>query len=150
MSFRFYPVPESKIEAVIPLLTRAYGEMELPARATLEQAKRSLAVGYTNKVIAAYVDDLTSPKHLVILSVAPGVLFEGLIAFVHLVYSVPEARGDADVLNAMHKTIENYAVFHSAGTIIGSSWIYGKSRPIDRMWLSRGYSRQENVYSKTL
>jgi hypothetical protein len=150
MSFRFYPVPESKIDNVIPLLTEAHGEMDLPKRATLEQARRSLLVGYSNKVLAAYVDDINAPKHLIILSITPGVMFEGLIAFVHLVYSVPEERGKREVLDAMHTTIDNYARFHNAGSIIGSSWVYGNSRPIDLMWTSRGYVCQENVYYKEI
>lgn len=147
---KFYPVPESKLDKVFPLIDKAYSELEMPPRASLEHAKRSVTAGYSNKMIAAYVDNLNAPKHLLVLSTAPGILFEGLITFVHLIYSIPEERGHEDVLSAMHLTIENYARFKRAGTIIGSSWVYGNSRPIDSMWKSRGYSRQENVYSKAL
>jgi len=150
MSFRFYPVPESKIDGVLSLIARAHSEMDLPKLATLDQARKSLLIGYANKMIAAYVDDVNAPKHLVIVSNTPGVMFEGLIAFVHLIYSVPEERGKREVVDAMHLTIENYAKFHKAGSIIGSSWVYGKSKPIDVLWTSRGYVCQENVYYKEI
>jgi hypothetical protein len=150
MSFRLYPVPETKISCVVPLIEQAHAEMDMPALATLEQAKRSLEAGYTNKTLAAYVDNLQEPKHLLILSAFPGLLIEGLVTIVHLIYSVPEARGDADIIKTFHSTVENFARFKGAGSIIGSSCVYGTSRPIDPMWKAQGYKQWETVYIKEL
>jgi hypothetical protein len=150
MSFRLYPVPETKLSCVTALIEQAHSEMDMPALATLDQAKRSLEAGYANKTLAAYVDNLQAPKHLLILSAFPGLLIEGLVVIVHLIYSSPDARGDAEALKVLHSTVENFARFKGAGSIIGSSCIYGNSRPIDPMWKSQGYKQWETVYIKEL
>lgn len=145
-----YPVPETKIGIVVPLLTQAHAEMDQPKLATLEQAKRMLASGYAQKTLAAYVDDISNPKHLVILSAIPSMTSEGVMVIVHLVYSVPEARGSVEVIKAIHKTIDGYAVAKMAGQILGTSWVYGNSKPIDALWTSHGYQKQSINYIKEL
>lgn len=148
MSARLYPLPESKLDVVWPLLDRVAEEMDTPKLASADQLKQSIARGYENKIMAVYVDNLESPKHCLVLSVTPAVIYEGLVAMVHLVYSVPEERGLPDMTAAMHRTIENYAKFHKAGLILAASWKYGNSRPIDQFWTARGYQTQETLYVK--
>ena len=147
---RFYPVPEGKIDKIIPLITKAHEEIESPKLATLERSKKMLADGYAQRTLAAYVDDISEPKHLVVLSAVPSITIEGIMVIVHLVYSDPEARGGREAVTGMHKTIEGYAAAKGAGQILGTSWVYRGSPAIDGMWTSFGYEKQSINYVKEL
>jgi hypothetical protein len=144
------PVPHSQIDKVKPLFAQAHSEMVTQPRNTLEQALRSLEKGYENRTVAVYVDNLENPKHCVALALVPGFMVEGLMVVVLLIYSIPEERGQKEVLNAQHTIIDNYAKIHGASTVIGSSWEYRGSRGIASMWKSYGYEKQEVTYVKLL
>ena len=148
--FKLLPVPESLVDNVELLFHQAHAEMVMPAKATVKQAMASMRQGYANKTLGIYVDHVVNPKHCLVLAHVPGVLMEGKMVVVLLIYSTPEERGRKDILDAMHLTIDNYARLNGAETIIGSSWIYRGSRGIDAMWKSRGYEPQETIYHKSL
>ena len=148
--FKLYPVPESLLDNIEPLFTTAHSEMVMQPKATVKQAMASVKNGYANRTLGVYVDSVTNPKHCLVLAHVPGVLIEGVMVVVMLIYSTPEERGRKDILDAMHLTIDSYARLHGAETIIGSSWKFRGSRGIDAMWKSRGYEEQEVTYVKLL
>jgi hypothetical protein len=148
-NFKLYPVPQSKLYIVKDLLTKAKDELKND-RADVDESLAAVENGYTNKRMGVYVDDLVSPKHCLILALMPGLATKGMLVTVLLIYSVPEERGRADIIDAMMFTIDNYATLNGATDILGSSWKYKGARGIDSLWLSRGYEIQETVYVKTL
>jgi len=148
MSFRLYPLPESKLDNIRPLFDEAHSEMEAPKLANVDQVMRSVHAGYEGRTLALYVDDINSPKHGVMLTTVPSILMEGLSVIVLWIYSTPEERGNKEKLDVMHTLIDTFAQVNMAGSVIGSSWVYGGSRGIDKMWEAYGYQRQENTYIK--
>lgn len=150
MTARFYPVPESKIDKIFPFLEMFLSEMEVPKLMTLDHIKKTIVNMYSSKLMAAYVDDFNKPKHVLLLSTVPALFTEGLVTTVHLIYSLPEDRGNRDIVKAMHTTIDNYAKFTKAGKIVAGSWVFRGSRGIDPFWKRYGYEIQEKVYTKEL
>jgi len=144
------PLPLNQLAKVEQVFIKAHAEHTLQHKATVEQAMRSMAVGYERRNTSIYMDDFDSPKHCLVLCHVPGVLVEGLMVIVMLIYTVPEERGNKESLNLLHQTIENYARIHGAETIIGSSWEYKGSRGIGPMWEAQGYEKQEITYVKLL
>lgn len=148
--FRLYPVPQSKLGCIEPLFKAAAKEMGLSKRVDPLYSLARLEEGYDNRSLAAYVDSLESPSHCLILSNYQGQVLKGTIAFVRLIYSLPEKRGDRGIIKTMMATIENYARLHGAISVSGSSWKLSGGLHIDALWKSFGYTEQEVIYTKQL
>jgi hypothetical protein len=147
-NFRLYPVPESKLSVVEALIEQAFSETPQQPRATLRRAKEQLRNGYGSHTMAAYVDNLSSAKHCLILMHVPGFLTEGTTVVTLLVYSVPEERGPLEYVNTFHRTIDNFVFAKGANTSLGSSRLLDKSRGIESFWKAGGYKEQETTFVK--
>lgn len=149
-SFRLYPLPQSKLESIRPLLACAQEEMNLKERGDIQVCFERIEAGYVSRSMAVYVDNVEDPKHCLILATWPGIVTKGLLVAVILIYSMPNFRGDQEIVSTMMRTIENFAQIHGADSILGSSWKYLGARPIDSLWTSHGYVEQETTYVKIL
>lgn len=147
---RLYPLPQSKLESLRPIFQALQIEQNMLDRTDLEATFERLEEGYLNHVMAAYVDNVDSPKHCLILGNFPTLFTHERYASVLLIYSAPEERGSRGVLKALLDTIDNFARFHGLSTIKASSWKYRGSRSIDALWKRHGYEVQETVYLKSL
>lgn len=147
--FKLYPLPQSKLHIIRDLLVTAREELH-GEHSDVDEFLSAVKHGYSNKRMGVYVDDLVSPKHVLVLALMPGIVIKGMLVTVLLIYSRPEFRGRKEVTSAMMLTIDNYAAFNGATAILGSAWKYKSSNGIDSLWLSNGYEIQETVYVKTL
>lgn len=150
MSFRLYPLPQSKLENLRSLFEQAQKEMNLAERGDVQAGLERIDAGYISRSMAVYVDDVEKPSHCIVLATWPGIVTKGLLVAVILIYSLPEARGNTEAINVMMSTIENFAKLNGAECILGSSWKYLGARPIDSLWTSHGYVEQETTYVKLL
>jgi hypothetical protein len=148
--FRLYPVPQGKLGCLEKLLETARKEMKVEKRSDVSYILARVEDGYSSRSMAAYVDSLESPSHCLILATWPGIITKGVIATVVLIYSLPEVRGNKEVLKTLMSTIENYARLSGADTILGSAWKYGCESPIDSLWKKYKYVEQETTYVKLL
>jgi len=150
MSFRLYPLTESKIDNISEIVRSAHAELKLGSRATVKSSLDSVKAGYASRSMAVYVDSVEQPKHCLVLATMPGIATDGLLVAVILIYSLPEHRADPSVTKAMMETIENYSKLNGASCILGSSWKFGGTKGIDALWKANGYVPQETVYVKLL
>lgn len=148
--FRLYPVPQSKLNCIESLCRSATREMGMSKLTDVAYSLARLEEGYNARVLAAYVDDLESPKHCLVMSQYQGITVKGIVAAVRLIYSLPEHRGDREVIKVIMETIESYARIHGAVTVSGSSWKLTGNLHIDELWKSFGYEEQEIIYTKKL
>ena len=108
MSFRLYPLPESKLDNIRPLFDKMDAEMVTPKLANVDHVMRSVRAGYDSRTLSVFVDDVQEPKHGVMLTTVPSIWMEGLSVAVLWIYSTPEERGDKEKLDAMDdETLES-------------------------------------------
>lgn len=150
MSFRLYPLPQSKIPILRDIVKSRIEESNLTDRSNVDDCLVKLDRAYDGRVGAAYVDDVQSPKCCLIMTHFPGVVTTEILAHISLVYVAPEQRGNLRVVNTILTTAENYAKFHQADTLIGSSWLYRDSKSTDELWKRHGFEIQETIYVKHL
>lgn len=149
-NFRLYPMPQSKFMNLRELLDTAAKEMNLTERSSWDAWLQRMNAGYAAQYMAIYVDDVETPKHVLILANWPGMVTKGTLTAVVLIYSHPEQRGDPKTAATLMHTIENYARINGSTSILGSSWTYLGNRPIDSLWKAYGYVEQEITYVKLL
>ena len=147
---RLYPLPQSCLESLRPILQALQVEQNMLDRTDLDVTFERLEEGYLNRVMSAYVDNVDTPKHCLILGNFPTLFTRDRYASVLLIYSAPEERGNREALKALMETIENFARLHGLPTVKASSWKYRGSRAIDVLWKRHGYEVQETVYMKSL
>lgn len=147
---RLYPLPQSKLENIRPILEASRVELNMTERGDVEVGLERIEAGYIGQYMGVYVDNIENPKHCTVIANWPGIVTRDSIAAVILIYSVPEERGNKEALAALLTTVENFARYHGAGCILGSSWQFRGARPIDVMWLANGYELQETTYVKIL
>lgn len=150
MSFRLYPLPQSKIPVLREIIKARIEESNLTERSNVDDCLVKLDKGYDARYMAAYVDNVQDPKCCLIMSHFPGMATSGVLAHITLVYVAPEKRGDIETINVILATAENYAKFHKADTLVGTSWLYRGSKGTDDMWKRKGFEPQETIYVKHL
>lgn len=106
--------------------------------------------GYTNRSMAAFVDDLENPRAALIMSLFEGLVTDDNYANIILIYVTPELRGDKNYGDALMKTAEAFARKAGANFLLGTSWLYKGSKGIDWFWKKRGFEPQETIYIKQL
>jgi hypothetical protein len=150
MSFRLYPLPQSKIPVLREILKARLIESNLQERSDADDCLVKVDKGYGARVMAAYVDDVQNPKCCLVMSHFPSIATSGTLAHISLVYVAPEKRGDLEVVKVILTTAENYAKFHQADTLAGTSWLYRGSKSTDALWKRNGFEIQETIYVKHL
>lgn len=144
------PLRRDQFDILKPLLKHRLAESNIDKVTSPEYVISKLESFYDMRSAGVYVDNDEAPKHCLIMTHFPGGLIDGIVAFVNLIYTIPEARGDAEAMEVMLRTAENYARLNGATTISGSSWILGGSKGTDAMWTKDGYVPQETVFIKRL
>lgn len=144
------PLRKEQFDCLRLLLQTRLEESNLTERTSVDFILSKLETLYGMHSAGAYVDDFDSPKHCLLMTHFPSSLVPGVVAYVSLIYSMPEARGDAKAVDVLFETAENYARLNGAIAVSGSSWIFRGSKGTDALWKSRKYEAQETVYLKTL
>jgi hypothetical protein len=143
------PLKREQFDCLVPILQRRLEESGIADITSPEYAISKLESAYDMRAAGVYVDDEKSPKHCLIMSHFPGGMFEGVVAYINLIYTVPEERGDGASMKTMLRTAENYARLNGARFLQGSSWMRG-GKSTDSMWLEDGYILQEKTFIKPI
>jgi hypothetical protein len=149
-NFRLYPVPESKLDNLKPILKKVAEDFDASRFKSPDVILQFLNAGYVNRSIDVYVDDVENPNHLLILAKVPSLWYNDMGVTVLLIFTVPEKRGDINILQTMLRTAESYAVIHGADYISGSSWVYRGHKGTDVIWKANDYTLAETVFTKHL
>ena len=142
------PVPQSKLEGLLPFFEPICAELNATERITVKEWMEIIGRGYEGRYLDVYVDDFEDPKHCLVLCRMPGGVDRGVVTVVRLIYSKPDHRNDEDAVKTMMTTIDNYHKIHGTTAILASSWKFRGSRPIDSLWLDNGFEVQETTYVK--
>lgn len=141
-------VAESQLGILDGIISARITEAKLEGRATLEDSKAKILEGYKNRSKGAYVDDLENPKHCLIVGYYKANITTENTMVVHLIYSLPEHRGDLRALAEIKSTMMALAEINGVDTISASSWIFKGCDPIDELWERFGFEPQEKVFIK--
>jgi hypothetical protein len=144
------PLPQSKLTAIAPLIRAFIGESSCAERTTVEHCLERLAQGYITQSMDAYVDNVESPRQVIIFGRYPGFATKEELIYINFVYSLEEDRLKPETAAAFKNVIEKYCEVHRRDAIVASSWEYRGSRGIGSFWRSLGFERQEVVYVKHL
>lgn len=147
---KLVPLPQAKFESLRPVLDASREELNMLERGDTDIGLERIEAGYNGEYMGVFVDDVDNIKHCVVLAMWPGIVTKHFICAVVFIYSAPEVRGRRDAVRALTETIDQFAISHGAGCILGSSWKYRGARPTDRFWTSNGYEIQETTYVKVL
>lgn len=142
------PLPLTKVGNLKPLFEEAIEELNLSERTDTEFLLTRLKVGYAQRSIDAYVDNVDNPKHALVLEKSHGGVTKETLLEVRFVFSTASERGNEEAQEAFLSQIENYARIFSCDAILASAWAYRGSRRIDAFWVGAGFERQEVVYVK--
>jgi len=142
------PLPLTKVENLKPLFEEAIEELNLKERTDTAFLLQRLKVGYAQRSIDAYVDDVTNPKHALVLEKSHGGVTKETLLEVRFIFSTASERGNEEAQQAFREQIDQYAKIFSCDAILASSWVYKGSRRIDAFWVGCGFEKQEIVYVK--
>lgn len=147
--FRLYPVPQNKLSCLENLLESARQEMKMEDRSDVKYTLTKIEAGYSNRAMAAYVDNIENPSHCLIVATLPGIVTKGDLAVCILIYSLPTCRTpkSADILI---NTFENYSKLTGATGMLASEWLTDCANPIGVLWKSKGFVAQETVFFKAV
>ena len=150
------PVPESRLDDLLPILKRRVAEIDVEKEAANMLAERPSAdvyldyvrAGYARRLVAAYVDSLDDPHHILVLSHFPDIWSKNIVCTVSLIYSDKEHRGSYANVKQMVKTAEAYALLFGATLIMASSFDMGDNKRIGSLWKRLGYVETNTTYMK--
>lgn len=144
------PLPQTKVQKIKPLVEAFIRESNCEDRTTATHCLERLAQGYLMKTMDAYVDNVESPRQVIVFGRYPGMALKEDLIVVNFVYSVEEDRLKPETMAAFKEILGKYPQVHSADAILASSWVYKNSRGIDAFWRHLGFERQEIIYVKRL
>lgn len=144
------PLRKDQLDCLRAIIQTRLEESNLTTLTSVDFIIAKLASFYGMRCAGAYVDDVDSPKHCLLMTHFPSSLIHGTVAYVSLIYSLPSARGNAEDAQVLFNTAENYARLNGAIAVSGSSWTFRGSKGTDALWKSQKYEVQETVYLKTL
>lgn len=144
------PLPASQFDCLRDLIGKRIVESNLQKRSTVDDAIITLTRGYDGRFMSAYADNFENPQFCLIMAHFPGMATAGTIAHISLMWVDPAHRGDAEALEVLFQTAENYARLNGADVLVGTSWLYRGSKGTDSLWLKKGYEVQETQYVKHL
>lgn len=144
------PLPLTKVDNLKGLFEEAISELKLTERSNVDFLLQRLKVGYAQRSIDAYVDDIDAPKHALVLEKSHGGVTKEQLLEVRFVFSTESDRGNPDAQQAFTEQIGRYAEIFGCDAILASSWVYQGARPIDAFWVGQGFEKQEVVYVKRL
>ena len=144
------PLKKEQFECLRRVFELRVAESNMAERVSVDDIFRKLSTGYDTRCMGAYVDNPDNPQHVLVMGHYPGLLTQGTVASVFLIYSMPEARGDTGAVDVMATTAENYARLNGCETLMGSSWVLGGARPTDALWKHYGFEEQERIFIKRL
>lgn len=144
------PLRKDQFDCLRSILQKRLEEANLTDLTTVDFLLERLEASYGMHRAGAYVDDFDAPKHCLIMSHFPSGFLLGTVAYVNLMYSVPEARGDTEAANVLFTTAENYGRLNGADAVSGSSWVFRGAKGTDALWKLHKYEAQETVYLKYL
>lgn len=143
------PLRKEQFPCLTEIFKQRIIESNLQDRTTIEDLFRNLSLGYDSRTMGAYVDDVEKPNHCLIMSHFPGVVVNGIMAYISLIYSTPEHRSTENAA-VLLRTAENYARLNGASMLLGSSWVYRGSQDTGLFWVHNGFEVQETAYIKHL
>lgn len=144
------PVPQSKLPILTPIFAARIEEGKASERVTVEKLNENILACYKAHSKGAFVDSLDDPKHCVIIGTIESLITDERTAFVSLLYSDPDERGDKEALTAMKSCIENYATMAGANAILISSWVFRGCKDISPLLANWGFEPQEIAHIKIL
>jgi hypothetical protein len=147
---RLFPLLPDQFDCLIPLLAERLEESKLTAFSSPEYLLKKLTDLYSIRSAGVYVDDVTDPRHCLIMTHFPGMTLDRVVATINLIYTRPAFRGDTQAVDALYKTAENYARLNGADVLQGSSWLFDGSKRTDALWTKLGFSLQSVSYVKML
>jgi hypothetical protein len=150
MSVILKPLKKSQLACLRQVMLDRIKESNITERSNVDFCMGNLEKGYDGKYMGAYVDKVEDPEVVLIISHFPGMATFNIVAHINLIYVAPTKRGDASVVGVLLKTAENYAKFHGADSLIGTSWIYKGAEDTSKMWLASGFEPQEKIFIKHL
>jgi hypothetical protein len=150
MSIILKPLKKNQLSSLKKVFADRIKESNLQMRSTPELCLFNAERGYDGKYLGAYADSVEDPKVVLIMTHFPGMATFNMMAFINLIYIVPEKRGDADVVEVLLRTAENYARLNGADSVIGTSWIYRGAKDTSKMWIDAGFEPQEKIFIKHL
>lgn len=144
------PVPESRLDDLLPILKRRVAELVTPIKAEAEVYLEFVKAGYSRRLVAAYVDDLDNPSRILVLSHYPDTWTRSVVCNISLLYTVPEHRGSIAWIKNVVKTAEAYARIYGAAFVLAGSFDLGSNKKIGSLWKRLGYDEASTSYLKVL
>lgn len=137
------------LPVIYPLLCDAVKFYNLPQFLDPDHIMSEIDRGLQMKRAVVLVDDIGTPRSLMVGTVDESATFKGKRFTVIVAYVHPENRSPATIRNLMGR-IEDCARKHECKVLFGSSWVRDETKATDRMWSFFGYERQEIIYAKPL
>lgn len=144
------PLPQTQIPKIKPLVEAFIAESACVGRTTAAHCLEKIAQGYLTKSMDVYVDNVDSPRRVVVFGRYPGLALKEDLIVVNFIYAVEEDRLKPETLSAFREILEKYPQVHQADAMLASSWVYRNSRGIDAFWRHLGFEKQEVIYVKRL
>lgn len=144
------PLPLTKLDGIKPLLEEAIAELNLGDRTTIDFLINRIKIGFTQRSIDAYVDQVEGPRHLIVFEKSHGGVTNESLLEIRFIFSTKEERGAEGVTEMFKEQIDAYSELFPFDAILASSWVYEGASPIAALWKGWGFKKQEVVYVKTL
>ena len=144
------PVPESRLDDLLPILQRRVAELETPVPADAEVYLEYVKAGYGRRLVAAYVDSLDEPHRVLVVSHFPDTWTRAVMCSISLMFVDKELRGSLSDVKTFLSTSEAYARLHGAKFVIGGAFFLAESRRLGSVWKRYGYEEINTNYYKVL
>lgn len=145
------PLPEGKLENLIPLLYERFEEQSEKYGLTHKDSlHRAIREGYKLGFIDCYVNDTDAPTHLVILTRSIDLWDHPSTVYVQAIYISRSCRGNSGSLAAMVNLVQEYAKLHGMKEVCASSLCDSEGVPFSRVWEKAGFTPSQINYRKIL
>lgn len=148
------PIPQDKLnEVLIPIFKEGIEDVAIAHRTSPEYCVGNVEKGYEARAIAAYVDDLESPKCCLVVAMGRSPVLDENLSIIYRIWVRPDlvaVREGVALSKEMAKTFEAYAEMNGADGILASSWVYRNAPDIGSFWEKLGFEIQEKIYIKHL
>ncbi len=145
------PLPESKLENLIPLLHERHEELKEKRKLLHRDLfHHVLKECYAMRTIDCYVNDTEKPTHLLALMRVGEYWDEPPSLVVQAIYISKEARGDKKALETMVEVVHEYARFHRLSRIVAGTPCNDAGNPLSKIWDNAGFYKAHIMYSKDL
>lgn len=139
------------LPVIFPLLESAVKLYNLPEFLDVDHIMSEIDRGLQTGRIVVLVDDIGTPRTLMVGSVDDSATYKGKRFTVIVSYIHPENRNPGS-LRILMGEIEKCAKKHECKVLFGSSWARegDEEKASDKLWSFFKYKRQEIIYAKVI